>query len=230
MNRKRVEKGTSVIGLVSNFAKTEDGYSLSMLSRGEENEYPCTQDVYDYIYNGRVGVYPNVLELVYILIFDPNGVVVQLLQADGYENAENCLIESTFSIATAMMSKPPTETTPRVGAFFKIENNQMIFSPNYDDEREELCYQAQTGPMEAAAANIIHQMAEGFDIYTWKWATKGFFEYTTPEELDGLDYYVPGFELGTLEDVYSCHWIWFGSLKGDDSKWDTICAFCRADV
>lgn len=225
MNRQKVDKKTSIIGLLSGFDKTDAGLSLTMLHDGKSNTYPCTQDVYDYIYNGRVGIYPNVLELVYILIFNPYGVVVQLLQADGYENEDNCLVTSFYSIATAMRTKPATVKTPRCGDFFKIENNTLCFSADYDKNIDEICYYVQEGPFDKAGSNVMHQMAENFDIYTWNWPTKGSPEITDVTELDKLENYVPGFELGTLDDVYNCRWIWIGSIRGNDNKWDTICAF-----
>lgn len=230
MLTKKVDKSASKAGLVSNFSKGEGttGYRIEMLIYGQVATYDCTKAVYDYIDQGRVGVYPNVMELIYIPIFDAQGVVVQLLQADGYENEENCLIDTIFSFATAMRTRPATAETLVTGDFFIIEGSKLIFASDYDAKKDALCYFVREGAMEEPGNNVVHQMADNFDIYTWDWATKGSPEATSAKDVDEMEGYVPGFQLGTIEDVYKCHWIWFGSLCGDDSKLDTICAFMNS--
>ena len=222
MNRIKLDKTLCKLGPVVNFCQTTDGYGLTMFHRDVAVEYACTKTVYDYLEQGRYGCYPNVMELIYVPICDHTGAVVQLIQADSFLNMEHALITTTFSIATAMATKPATAETIAVGNFFQFEGNVLRLSPEFSNLSEHLVYTEHTGAVGKPEDSLAIPIAEDITVYTWDWSKP-----KEPIERSGIPAkdYVPGHELGSIDDVNRCFWIWFGSLRGDDSKLDTVCCF-----
>ena len=215
------------LGPVVNFRQTAEGCGLTMLSRHEAIDYACTKTVYDYLDQGRHGCYPNAMELIYVPICDETGKVVQLIQADSFLNEAHALIDTTFSIATAMAGKHPTTETPVVGKFFEFQGDILRLSDEFSHLAQHLVYQENRGAVPKPENGLAIPIVEDITVYTWDWSKP-----KAPIEITGIakEDYVPGHELGTLEDVNRCYWVWFGSLRGDDSKLDTICCFVGQPV
>ena len=120
MQTKKIDKSRTRIGLVVDVrsGSGRTGFQIVMLIRRQTCTFDCEKEVYTYIDEGRYGHYPNVMEVFYIPIFNENGIIVQLLQADRFQN-ENCLIDTSFGLATyAMFRYQITEKTLKAGDFF----------------------------------------------------------------------------------------------------------------
>lgn len=222
METKKLQKNSSKLGPVVGMERGEDGYKITMLYYNQATSYPCTKEVYDYIDQGRHNCYPNVMELIYAPVFDPCGVVVQLLQVDSYENKEGCLITTNLTFATARMDFPATKESLVVGDFIKIEGDKLMISPDYSQKQSHLAYFECNGQVPTIENGKAISIAPDISVYTWDWSKP-----KAPPAITGIpeEDYVPGFELGAIEDVNHCYWAWFGSLRGDDSVLDTVCFF-----
>ena len=105
MQTKKLDRSIVKIGLLYSAEKTAEGCILRMLVRSKLQTFPCSREVYEYVDEGRFGHYPSVMELFYVPIFDETGCVVQLLQADRFQNEEGCLVETSFGLSTYAMLK-----------------------------------------------------------------------------------------------------------------------------
>ncbi len=229
MYTKKIDKSKSKIGLAVDIIAGEGktGYQLVMLVRSQRCTFDCSQEIYDFIDEGRFGHYPNVMELFYIPIFDEKGVVIQLLQADRFQNEENCLVDTSFGLATySMFSYPLTEKTLPVGAFFKLDGSIIKIADDFLAKKEQLVYLEARGAIKDPKNSMMFKMADDFDIYTWDWSqAKCPFSISLSREECIANNFVSGFKVGVPEDVESCYWIWFGSLRGNDDQIDTVCCF-----
>lgn len=228
MLTKKVDKSKSKIGLVSETLQGQGktGFQLEMLHRSRKYIYDCTEEVYQYIEKGRYGHYPNVMELFYIPIFDDQGVIVQLLQADHFQN-ENCLVETSFGLATySMFRYQITEKTLKAGDFFKLDGCIIRLADDFLDKKDQLVYLEYEGAIQEPRNGMMFKMAEDFDIYTLDWSkSKKPFSINCTREQAIENGYGFGFSVGRPEDIENSYWIWFGSLRGDDTVIDAVCCF-----
>lgn len=230
MQTKGIDKTKHRIGLVVDIrenSQNQSGYELDMLIRRKKYTYPCTKEIHDYIDIGRFGHYPNCAEVFYVPLFDENGVVTQLMQADRFQNERHCLIDTSFGLATyQMMRYPLTEETPKVGEFIKMEGSIIRFASDFLERKNQLVYLECRGAVPEPGNKMMIKMADDFDIYTWDWskAKRPFTTNITREEAIEANF-VSAFEVGKPEDIEECYWIWFGSLRGDDDVLDTVQCF-----
>lgn len=229
MNAKKMDKSWIKIGPVIDASKGEGqtGYQVTMLNRSKPSVYDCTEEVFSYIDNGRFGKYPNVMELMYIPLFDGNGVLHQLLQAGFFQNEANCLIDTSFALGTyAMFSYPITEKTLKSGDFFKLEGNVVHIAPDYSSKKDQLVYLEHRGAIAEPKNNMTFKLADDYDIYTWDWSkAKTPFSITCTREQAIANDFVSGYELGKPEDLENCYWVSFTSVRGNDKELDTVCCF-----
>ncbi len=227
MNTKKLDRTLVKIGLPYSAAPTEAGFELKMLIRSRLQSFPCSREVFDYIDEGRFGHYPSVMELFYVPIFDETGTVVQLLQADRFQNEKNCLVETSFGLATyEMLRYPITEKTLRTGDFFRLEGSVIRFADDFQEKEGQLRYLEYRGAIPKPGNGMMFKMADDFDIYTWDWsAALAPFSISCTREEAIANRFVEHFTVGKTEDVENAYWIWFGSLRGDDSVIDTVCCF-----
>lgn len=224
MNPKKLNKNLCKLGPVTNMAKGvgQTGYQLTMLHLNDTVTYDCSQEVFDYLDQGRHNCYPNVMELIYAPICNENGTIIQLLQVDSYENEEGCLIHTNLTIATAKAGHPMAEKPVTVGEFFQIDGDAIRFAPDFWEKESKMAHLTYSGSVPKPENGMELKIVPDISIYTWDWTKP-----KAPPAITGIseEDYVPGFTLGSLEDVERCCWVWFGSLRGDDSKLDTVCFF-----
>ena len=227
MLTKKLDRTLVKIGLLYSSEKTEEGYALQMLIRSKLHRFPCSREVYEYIDEGRFGHYPSVMELFYVPIFDENGCVVQLLQADRFQNEEGCLVETSFGLSTyAMLRYQITDKTLKSGDFFRLEGSVIRFADDFQEKEGQLRYLEYRGAIPKPMNGMMFKMADDFDIYTWDWADAlAPFSVSCTREEAIANRFVEHFTVGKPEDVENAYWIWFGSLRGNDEEIDTVCCF-----
>lgn len=229
MLTKGIDKKNLKIGLVHEIYTGDGptGYEIEMIIRSKIERYHCSQDVYDYIDNGRFGNYPNAAELFYALIFNAEGIIVQLMQADNFQNEENALITTTFSFGTyAMFRYAIDENTPKVGEFLSIDGSVIRLSDDFTARKDSIIYVSYAGAIQEPKSKMMFKMADDFDVYTWDWgdAKQPFSITCTKEEAKANDF-VTSFKVGKPEDIADCYWVTFDALHGDGNVIDTVCCF-----
>lgn len=228
METKKLDKTKVKIGLVYEACMDVEGnYRLDMLIRSKLQSFRCTEEVYSYIQDGLYGHYPSVAEMFYMPVFDETGTVIQLMQADHFQNEKACMVDTSFGLSTyAMMRYPITEKTPTVGEFFTLEGSVIRMAEDFNERKGELVYLEYEGAIPEPRSNMMFKMADDFDIYTWDWS-QALAPFTTncSAEYARENQYVTHFSVGKPEDLGKSYWIWFGSLRGDDSVIDTVCCF-----
>lgn len=228
METKKLDKKRVKIGLVYDMHAHEDGaYSLDMWIRSKLRTFKCTREVHDYMADGLYGHYPSASEMFYMPVFDETGTIVQLMQADHFQNEKACMVDTSFGLGTyAMMRYQITDQTPRVGEFFTLDGNVIRMADDFNEKKDKLVYLEYEGAIPEPRSGMMFRMAEDYDIYTWDWAdaTAPFNDKCTAEYAKAHNF-VTHFELGKPEDLTKGYWIWFGSLRGDDSVIDTVCCF-----
>lgn len=226
---KGIDKKKLSIGLVNEIYKGEGptGYEITMLMRSKIERFPCTEEVYDYIDNGRFGHYPNAAELFYALVFDATGTVVQLMQADNFQNEEHALITTGFSFGTySMFRYPLDEKTPNAGDFLRLEGNVIHLCDDFNTKKDELVHLSYTGAIPNPKSRMMFKMADDFDVYTWDWSeAKTPFSITCTKEEAIANDFISCFKVGKVEDIAECYWVTFSATRGDDDVIDTVCCF-----
>ena len=221
--------GSAFIGLILGFDEKpgRTGYQVTMYLRGEEHTFDVTEEAYQIRWTTKYFPYPVLGEIVFMLEFDKNGIVIDFIDINDISKGDGPIKTGLVMGTCLMFKKKLLEDTPSMGDILTIEGNTVTMV-NFDKNREsgEIGHCVYGGAMPTPKDGMSFKLAEDVNVYTWDWASAlaPFCRCTREEAAEKQ--FVSRFSNGSTADILkNCYFINFYSTRGNEEEIDFIKCF-----
>lgn len=222
--------GSAFVGLIIGFDENPSGrtgYQIKMYIRGEERTLDITKEAYQIRWTTRYFPYPVLGEVVFMLRFDTNGIVTDVIDINDISEGKSPIKTGLVMGTCCMFRKPIKLDTPTFGDILDIDNN-VVTLKHFDANlaNGEIGHCVYGGAMPEPHDGVSFRLAKDVNVYVWDWSSAlGPFRRCTREEAKAL-HFVERFRLGTVQDILkNCYWVSFLSTRGNEEEIDFIKCF-----